>query len=103
MPEEIQNSEYGAGLHRSAEDVLSFEVLLQYVKGEITDPVRNIAIKACIENSPLYNNALDGIIAFLDNEGPEALDDLIKFGFGDSFHELMLNIIDQGFMSKGNS
>lgn len=94
MPEEIRKSESTSREFRSPEGVLSFDVLLQHVFNKFDNPIQSIAIEACINESPLYRDAKDGLISFIQNEGLDALSDMFEEEDEGSFHELMIQIVN---------
>lgn len=83
------------GQLKRPEDVLSFDLLLKLANEEITDPWEKLKLEACINNSPLYQNAQEGLHEFIENEGIDSLKELLENELQDQFDELMLTIIDQ--------
>lgn len=94
----MKQNEHLEGDAKSPEDILSFEVLLNHVSEENKHSVKYLTIEACIKDSPLYSCARDGLVAFIENEGQEALDDLLANEFKENFYELMLQIVDRGLI-----
>lgn len=93
MPNGMEkNFDSNEGQYIRPEDFLNFDLLSKLAQNEITDPQKQLTVQACVNQSPLYSSALEGLKVFLEKEGKGALEELLDNDLRDQFNDLMMEL-----------